>query len=235
MHAGSRGRLTHGAAAGTWRRTGRIRRRWTRHRTALRAVPGRPATAAGRLAESRAPGPSPPPRRPPSVSGGPCTRSQLCGGAGYEHAAPGCSGRRRFSGSQMRCLCSQRRLWVKCLWSRCRSGSAVKRSQDLAFGSPLGSQPGRREVLLKRAMRDRQRSGSGSGAKPGTSTARRRKRRALLDILEKASPPDPHRIGTSCGFPSLHAIADNGCFCAWQVIWATTPVQSPEVWASFTR
>ena len=190
--------LICGAATGAWRRTGRIRQCWTRRRAAWRAMPGRPATAAGRPAGSRPPGPSPSPRRPLSVAGGPCAprRSCLCSDAGHAKAALGCLGCLRFSCSQMRRLDFQRRLCVKCLGSVCRSGSAVKRSQDLAFGSPLGSQPKRREMPLKGAVRERQRSGSGSGAKPGTSTARRRKRRALLDILEKASPPDPHCIGS---------------------------------------
>ena len=125
---------------------------------------------------------------------------------------------------------------MKCLWSRCRSGSAVKRGQDLAFGSPLGSQPGRREVSLKRAMRDRQRSGSGSGAKPGTSTARRRKRRALLDILEKVSPPDPHCMGDSYGCISFHAMAEEWLFPRLAVsYWARILAQEHGVWVPFAE
>ena len=67
---------------------------------------------------------------------------------------------------------------------RCRSGSAVKRSQTLAFGSPLGSQHKRRSSSGKsRAAGEGRRSSF--GAKPGPSTAKRQKRKALLDILER--------------------------------------------------
>ena len=96
------------------------------------------------------------------------------------------------------------------LVDRCRSGSAVKRSQTLAFGSPLGSQHGRRRCCSRGRCGIGRGAGLGGQARPQHRQAPKRK--ALLDILEKASPPDPHRISTSCGFPSLHAIADNGCF-----------------------
>ena len=159
-----------------------------------------------------------------------------CNAAGCAHDALGCCGRLRCLRSQKRCLFSQRHIWVKYLRYHFRSGSAVKRGQDMAFGSPLGSQHGRREVSLKRAMRDRQRSGSGSGAKPGTSTARRRKRRALLDILEKASPPDPHCMGDFCGCISFHAVAEEWLFPRLAVsYWARILAQEHGVWAPFAE
>ena len=77
-------------------------------------------------------------------------------------------------------------IWVlKAFLAFCRSGSAVKRSQTLAFGSPLGSQQKHRGTPVRRARRDGQRSSS--GAKVGPSTAKRQKRKALLDILERVS------------------------------------------------
>ena len=67
----------------------------------------------------------------------------------------------------------------------CRSGSAVKRNQTLAFGSPLGSQRKGSSTPAGRAKRDGHKNSF--GGKVGHSTAKRQKRKALMDILDRVS------------------------------------------------
>ena len=103
---------------------------------------------------------------------------------------------------------------VNRLKSHCRSGSAVKRSQDLAFGSPLGSQPRKRGVPPRGQCGEAE-SGPGSGPSQAPAQRGGRKRRALLDILEKASPVNK-AIGNSCVVHVFMRWPRNGLFCAWQ-------------------